>query len=98
MSNVDNSIYMFTNCNSLIGGAGTTYDKNHYDGEYARIDEGPGNPGYLTYKEPAGIETVQAEPGIKAVYTLGGKKLDKPRKGLNIIRTSDGSTKLRIVK
>jgi surface protein len=50
MSNVENSGDMFGGCISIIGGAGTTYDENHIDGEYARIDKGSTNPGYLTYK------------------------------------------------
>lgn len=29
---------------------GTTYDVNHMDAEYARIDGGPQNPGYLSEK------------------------------------------------
>ena len=38
---------MFGN-NKLVGGAGTAYDKNHKDGEYARIDGGTNSPGYFT--------------------------------------------------
>lgn len=37
----------------LVGGAGTTYDVNHVDGEYARIDNPAANkPGYFTAKTP----------------------------------------------
>ena len=43
---------MFAGCNSLVGGQGTTYDEGHVDGNYAHIDGGPSNPGYLT-KRPA---------------------------------------------
>ena len=39
---------VFTGCTKLVGGAGTTYDPNHVDYEYAHIDGGPSNPGYLT--------------------------------------------------
>ena len=49
-SKVQNSAWMFSNCNSLVGGAGTTYDANHILHEYARIDGGPSAPGYFTYK------------------------------------------------
>ncbi len=50
-SSVTNSSYMFKNCSNLIGGAGTTYDSNHVDAEYARIDDPDnGKPGYLTLK------------------------------------------------
>ena len=49
--NVTISDYMFTNCTSLVGGNGTTYDSVHQDKEYARIDK-YGEPGYLTNKNP----------------------------------------------
>ena len=39
---------MFTYCLNLIGGAGTTIDDNHIDGDYAHIDGGTSNPGYFT--------------------------------------------------
>ena len=41
---------MFDNSLNLVGGAGTTYDANHTDKEYARIDGGTSNPGYFTAK------------------------------------------------
>ena len=43
---------MFTNCTSLVGGQGTTYDANHIDKAYAHIDGGTSNPGYFTAKGP----------------------------------------------
>lgn len=44
------SVYMFTGCTSLVGGAGTTYSGSHTNKEYARIDGGPSSttPGYFT--------------------------------------------------
>ena len=44
------SVGMFNNCTSLVGGAGTKFDSNHVDKEYARIDGGTSNPGYFTAK------------------------------------------------
>ena len=41
---------MFTGCTALVGGMGTTYDANHTDMTYARIDGGVDNPGYFTAK------------------------------------------------
>ena len=38
--------YMFTNCDSLMGGSGTTYIDDSI--EYAHIDGGVDNPGYFT--------------------------------------------------
>ncbi|MBR5726798.1 MAG: BspA family leucine-rich repeat surface protein, partial [Muribaculaceae bacterium] len=43
---------MFDGCTSLVGGQGTTYDADHVDGSYARIDGGPNNPGYFSEKGP----------------------------------------------
>ena len=45
---VTESEEMFKDCTSLVGGQGTTYDASHVDAEYAHIDGGPSNPGYLT--------------------------------------------------
>ena len=45
---VNISAYMFRNCNSLVGGMGTTFNADHTDKDYAHIDGGPGNPGYFT--------------------------------------------------
>lgn len=50
----DGSIDMFASCAALVGGAGTTYDKDHINKEYARIDKA-GAPGYFTYK-PAPVK------------------------------------------
>ena len=83
---------MFWGCLSLVGGAGTTYDENHTDVEYARIDKGSDNPGYLTYKNPSGIVKLMQTKPIKRIYTPKGIKLDKPQKGLNIIVLEDGTT------
>ena len=42
---------MFKDCAKLVGGQGTTYDANHIDKAYARIDGGPSNPGYFSIRE-----------------------------------------------
>ena len=46
--NVQSSDRMFVGSNKLVGGEGTTYDEDHLDATYARIDGGPDAPGYLT--------------------------------------------------
>lgn len=46
---VENGSKMFTGCIRLVGGCGTKYDSNHQDYDYAHIDEGSINPGYLTF-------------------------------------------------
>ena len=45
---VTESMSMFGGCISLVGGLGTTYDSNHSDKEYAHVDGGIDNPGYLS--------------------------------------------------
>ena len=47
---VTNSDAMFLGCDLLVGGNGTTYNADHINAEYARIDK-PGRPGYFTPKE-----------------------------------------------
>jgi surface protein len=49
-SAVVSSIYMFSNCSRIKGELGTTFDENHVDASYARIDGGPSNPGYFSVK------------------------------------------------
>ncbi len=41
--------YVFSGCTSLVGGSGTTCDgTNHVDFDYAHLDGGDSNPGYMT--------------------------------------------------
>ena len=42
--------FMFTGCNSLVGGSGTTFVSSQNDQTYARIDNPPDAPGYFTAK------------------------------------------------
>ena len=44
------STNMFTNCTSIRGDLGTTYDEDHVDKAYAHLDGGSANPGYLSMK------------------------------------------------
>ena len=46
--NVSHSTGMFHNCIALVGGMGTSYDTNHKDKTYAKIDGGVGDEGYFT--------------------------------------------------
>ena len=48
MDKVSGSFMMFDGCTNLKGERGTTYDENHTDAEYAHVDGGTSNPGYLT--------------------------------------------------
>ena len=47
-SAVTSSSDMFSGCTNLKGRNGTTYDADHVDKEYARFDNAPVSPGYLS--------------------------------------------------
>lgn len=69
-SSASSSRYMFRNCNSLVGGAGTAYDSVYADAaEYARIDS-PGTPGFFTAYNLTQPREVTATPGENATFML----------------------------
>ncbi len=61
---VTQSVEMFKNCTSLVGGQGTTYNASHVDKTYAHIDGGTSDPGYFT-----------AAPEAYACYTSSNTTL-----------------------
>ena len=65
---VEDSSEMFYDCYNLKGGQGTSYDLNHINKEYARIDGGPSSPGYFTYKPYIGECTFSDVPKTNAYY------------------------------
>ncbi len=71
--NVTHSNNMFQRCTKLVGGCGTTFDENHTDKEYARIDRGSAEPGYFT-----GVFVLTLPANVTAspnpVCTLGGAR------------------------
>ena len=66
---MSSSLEMFTGCTSLVGGQGTTYDANHVDHNYARIDDGPSNPGYFT-RNPNYSEAYACYTGSNTTLTF----------------------------
>ena len=48
------SNYMFQECQKLVGGMGTAWSSDHIGLDYAHIDFGPNNPGYLTARNGGG--------------------------------------------
>ena len=44
----ENTNYMFSGCQKLVGGRGTMHSAQHINKEYAHIDGGVSNPGYFT--------------------------------------------------
>lgn len=83
---VENGDNMFYYCTSLVGGAGTVYDWNHNGGDYAHIDGGPANPGYLTYKGNTAIQSVKADDNFDYVYSLSGVRLSHGMEALNNLK------------
>ena len=71
MDSVDHSYLMFDNCLSIVGGQGTTYDSNYTGLVRARIDGGPSNPGYLSYKEAPEWTSRFEKDGIYYLVTGG---------------------------
>ncbi len=80
---VTQSTNMFSNCTSLKGGKGTTYnDSNPKDKSYAHIDGGPGDPGYFRdintgiatdlHQVTSDKQQVQSDEW----YTIDGRKLN----------------------
>ena len=81
------SFAMFNECANLVGGQGTTFDENHTDGEYARIDGGPSNPGYFTAKGGTGLRGDVSDDGdvnIADVSALIDYLLRSNAKGVNL--------------
>ena len=72
---------VFKDCNNLKGSQGTAYDGNHLDGDYAHVDGGTDNPGYLSHL----IETY-------ACYTVADNTLTFYRDGMRIDRQTTSRT------
>lgn len=74
-ANVSETTNMFTNSTNLVGGRGTQYDPDHTEFEYAHIDGGPDNPGYLTDKNAEPVESEAWFDGLTA-WVYGDATLD----------------------
>ena len=83
MTNVKESVMMFSYCENVVGGAGTTFDWEHTEGEYARIDSGPDNPGYFTYKDNTAIHPIKIDEESSDVYSLSGVRIQTGTKGVD---------------
>ena len=102
IGNVTTYSSVFSGCTNLVGGAGTVYDENHVDKEYARIDGGTDNPGYFTdiADKPSTFPTDSWETiaaSIKAGnfrgYKVGETKtIDMGDYGTHTVRIANTST------
>ncbi|MBQ9668367.1 MAG: hypothetical protein IJV45_06470 [Prevotella sp.] len=53
---------------------------------------------YASPTSPMAVTTVEAETAEPAFYSLDGRRLSSPRRGLTIVRQSDGSTRKMLAK
>ena len=67
-ASIKNSNDMFLECEKIVGGNGTTYNAEHIDATYARIDT-DGAPGYFTKKGQKPSEDVPTEPYLPTGFT-----------------------------
>ena len=78
-ASVTSSENMFAGCTNLVGGMGTTYDTNHVDKEYARVDNAPESPGYFTDPnniiDPNAPYAVLVEDGTNLQFRNDGRRL-----------------------
>ena len=84
---VEYSTSMFTGCETLKGGAGTVYDEDHTDIEYAHVDGGKKDPGYFTAARTSAenncnIVVYIPENTMNLLYDLYGNITDPKLKSL----------------
>lgn len=65
---------MFEGCTSLKGEQGTTYDSNYVGKEYAHVDGGTSNPGYLSTVAPVEAYAVLSSTGKTLTFYYDNKK------------------------
>ena len=79
---------MFIGCEKLVGAV--PYDENKVGKEMANY-----TTGYFTYKASSGIDAVSATDSISAeYYDMGGRRLNAPQKGINIMKRGNRTTKV----
>ena len=66
---------MFAGCTSLVGEKGTTYSDEHFDADYAHVDGGPNNPGYLTSVDEPIITEFEVDGIFYRVHDQGEHKV-----------------------
>jgi len=86
---VINGSNMFSGCTSLVGGSGTSFDVNHIDYEYARIDGGAAAPGYFTdINDVSDVKSaIISQQADRQYFTIDGRKLlgQPTTKGIYIV-------------
>lgn len=76
-----------------------TYKYNAVTKKYTFVGDGPKVTIHFTYSDPAGVPGTAAD-GKKEVgrYTMDGRKMAHPQKGINIVKTDDGKAHKVLVK
>ena len=77
-ANIGNSDNMFAECTSLKGYQGTTYDADHVDAAYARLDGGTSAPGYFSEMTAAPYAVLSTDGSTLTFYY---DKLSSSREG-----------------
>ena len=107
---VTSSKNMFAYCHGLVGGAGTTYNVNHINHDYAHIDGGTANPGYFTAKPEGFIDQLEGdlnydgdvdEADLKLLVSLvmdGNKLADADLNGDGNVDAADVVMLVNIIK
>lgn len=97
--------YMFTNLDDYGFDTYGYYVTSHFEFEGKSTTSEPSNTVVVNIKTgdshiTAGMENAKVDVGVKEVarYSLDGRKLSAPQKGINILRMSDGTTRKVIVK
>lgn len=70
-----------------------------FAGNYIPVGEGPTVTVNFVYSDPAGVDGVTAAGDVKetARYSLDGRRLSHPEKGINLVKTSDGKVRKVLV-
>jgi hypothetical protein len=88
---------MFRDCTQLVGGAGTAWSSSHLTADYAHIDGGTVNPGYLTGVRYEPYVFFDENTGVMTFYADGkqtervGTMYNLPEEGVQPVWTTDGT-------
>ena len=93
MASVTSGKSTFNGCDAIVGGLGTVHDAVkgvNYD--YAHVDAGPDNPGYLTPKIVVNYRSNDGQIGLTEPYCFGLTTPTNPEEGITGWSTAlDGS-------
>lgn len=70
IAQINQDIQMFMNCSALIGGQNTVYNSSYTGKNYAHVDGGTSNPGYLTHinNAPACYASFNSDTGELRIF------------------------------